>query len=205
MDFKDWLALPLYLQVTLGCGYLAYVIAYAGKRNEEKTLDILLGTVLLSLPSTIVWLGSDYWALPEWGKVLEALVVALLVGVAWRKWGMNAWFGLMHQYRVSNSDINKTTWQRITQDMQAVPTQLQVVLNSGVIYMCEDVQAYSDAVIPRYRTDLEGNVALYVSCWFDEEGIRHENESVRYHGWGDELTYIPASEIKQVIFRIVRD
>lgn len=205
MDFKDWLALPLYVQVTLGCGYLAYVIAYAGKRADEKTLDVLLRTIAMSLPSTLAWLGSEYWALPDWAKVVEALVVALLTGIIWRKWGMGLWYGLMHQYRVSNSNINKSVWQTITQNMQAVPRQLVVTLNSGVEYHCDDVQAFSDAVIPRYETDLEGNIAMYITHWIDNEGVVHEMPHVRAKDWGDNLTYIKASEIKMVDFRFEAD
>lgn len=203
MDISKWLELPIYLQATLGGGYLAYAIAYNGKRDKERTSDVLLGSVLMSLPCLIVWLGLDAWQLPVWAIVLEVVAVALLIGILWRKWGMSAWYRLMHSARVSNSDDRSDVWHTITQAMDIAPTQLMVVLNSGTEYFCDDTQKFIDAPVSQYLTDKAGSVAMYVTHWRSADGDFVATESVQ-HGSGCLLTYIPASQIKLVEFRHVK-
>lgn len=201
MEIKDWLELPIYLQVTLGGGYLAYAIAYNGKRKEERSWDVILGTVLMSLPGLVIWLWLESWAVPAWGAIVIVLMAALVVGVAWRLWGRTAWMLAMLHGCVSNSDDRTDVWARITQDLSIYTTQLKVTLQSGTVYMCQDVSLFEDAPISMYSTDIEGNVVMYVTHIAAVNGDFEAVDGVQSASWGDLITYIPAAEIKLVEFR----
>lgn len=192
------LQLPIYLQVSLGSGFLAYAIAYHGRRKNEKTVDLLFGTIAFSLPGLLLWslLSEIKFATPQ--SVFMVISLNILLGVLWRKWGKRMWYKLMNQTRISNDEGISNTWQRIIQDTTITPTQIFVTLKNGKQLSCDNIPLYNNVAIPGWTIDDDGNIGMYVSDLDGEDlsALISDNE------WGDLITYIPASEIHAVDFRL---
>ncbi len=205
MSIEELLKLPIYLQATLGSGFLAYVIAYAGMREKERPIDLFLVIILLSMPGLVVWLWLEQWQVPLWGQVAEMLFVAFVVGVLWRKVGRKGWLRFVYWMGVSNSDDRLNVWQSLTQNMDVAPTDLMVVLKDGTKYLCNDTQQFKDAAMPQFYTDLNGNVAMYVTHWMKaEDKDWRESKNLYIEEYGHLATYIPATEIQRIEIRQVK-
>lgn len=197
MNISEMLQLPIYLQVTLGSGFLAYAIAYHGRRRQEKTADLLFGTIAFGLPGLMLWLWlqSIAYAVPQ--TIALVVIVNVGAGLYWRKWGKRQWYRLMNYTRISNDEGTPNTWQRIIQDTTITPTQLYVTLKDGKQLCCNDLTKFRDAALPAWSIDDDGNIAMFVE---DMDGL-DQSQKVRDEEWGDLITYIPVEQVKSVDFR----
>jgi hypothetical protein len=194
MDLKDFTSLPEQLQVILVSGYLGYSIAYAGYRDNERKDDVLYGILAFGIFGYAFYdfTRKSYASFLVPG--LGALLVTVLIAIAWRKYGRRCFNHVMHRAAISNEDGIKTTWTRIIQDTTICPSQVAVTLKDGSIFECDDVQSFCDAPIPLYYTDSEGGIALYVTKKTLKECDPKELKYTR-HDWGDKITYIPKEQI----------
>lgn len=96
LDAK-WLLATWQLQVAIGAGYTAYMIAYTGIRHHHQTIDTTFRTIAFGLVATAVMLS-----MPNSGKVLVialAFAATVAVGLVWRTAGMAIWEGLLRGSR----------------------------------------------------------------------------------------------------------
>lgn len=201
MKLDDVIELPLYFQVALGCGFVAYMIAMHGRRKDEKAMDLFFGVIAFSLPSMLPWFASEKIGAPAWIGICSAITFSLCLGIIWRKWGKKLFYKVMHEAEISTDSGYKSTWQRIIQDVDIIPMQVFVTLKDGKILSCEQLGDFYDAAIPRWNIDDEGNVAIYVT---HIDGKEENATSLRVEEWGDLITYIPSSEIYTVAFRCLK-
>lgn len=204
MELKDFTSLPEQLQVILVSGYLGYSIAYAGFRENERKDDVLYGILSFGMFGYLFYdfTRKSYvtFLLPGLG----ALLISVLIAMLWRKYGRYYFNLLLHRAAISNEDGIKTVWSRITQDTMIAPSQLVVCLKDGTILECDEVQSFSTAPIPRYYTDAEANVALYVTKKTTQTGDVKVMANVRDNDWGDRLTYIPKDQIASISIRLLK-
>lgn len=198
---NDLLSLPLYIQVTLGYGYLSYIIASQGRRKNEKTYDVVLSTILYSIPSFGTWKILEVFEIHVIPSLMFMLVASVFTGIFWRKYFRSFWFAFLNESRISTDDGNSNVWTKLIQDTAITPTQIEVFLNNGKRLYCDDVQRFIDAPIPILQYDYEGNIALYVTHTKKEGKEYKPAKSLRNSSWGDMITYIPSSEITRVKIR----
>lgn len=204
MELKDFASLPEQLQVILVSGYLGYSIAYAGFRENERKEDVFYGVLSFGIfgyifydftrkaHSSFLWPG------------LGALLVSVLIALFWRKYGRRWFNATLHKAAISNEDGIKTVWSRITQDTAIAPSQLVVQLKDGSVVECDDVQSFSNAPIPRYYTDSDGNVAFYATRKISATGEEKILQHTRHADYGDKITYIPKDQIASISIRLLK-
>lgn len=201
MEINSLAALPEHLQIVLVSGYVGYITAYAGYRNKERKDELLYGILVFGLFGYIFY---DFTR-ASYGHVfmpaVGAMLVSFLSAIFWRKYGRRLLCGLLHKAAISNEDGIKTVWERVIQDTTIYPTQLVVHLKDGSRLECDEVQAFSDAPIPRFYADNEGGIALYVNKRTAPDGSVKEMASVRDPDWGDRITYVPKEEIARIAVR----
>lgn len=208
MDEK-LLNLPLHIQLALGSGYLAYLVAYAGIRQHHTPSEVIFRSIAFGMAATAIMLWApeaptifDAWKHPFW-RPLIALVATVAIGAFWRWRGMRWSRTALRKLNVSWTDDIPTAWLSITAtETDVSPTQIVVDLDNGRTLMCDDTRPFTGAPFAPCVYGLDGSIAFYVTAerpvngeWIERTEIRHDIE-------GDMLTYVPASAIKRVQLRL---
>lgn len=194
----DLFKLTFAVQLAIGAGYLAYLIAYAGIRQHHTAPDAILKSFAFGVPaSAIMTYGYQATLLTP----IIAFASAIAAGISWRAFGMAGWAKLMRKARVSWADDIPTAWLSVTATRTDVsPSQIAVETIDGRLLLCEDTRMFGDAHEGPVTFGLIGDVALYVTAEQRLDGTWDEKVDVR-HSDGDLMTYIPASQIKRVEMR----
>ena len=192
--------LSTYLQVVIGCGFIAYLVAMHGRRREEKAVDVLFGVVAFGLPVMVLWHGLIKIGFPEWAGIILSIAYSFFLGVIWRKWVKKLFYKAMYDAGVSTDEGYKSTWQRIIQDVDIEPKQIFVTLKDGKVLSCEHIGRFKGAAIELSSIDDDGNIAIYVTH-IDGKEVKAK---LRDEKWGDLITYIPATEVYTVGFRCLK-
>lgn len=197
---KNLLNLPWQIQLSLGSGYLAYLIAYAGIRQHHTATDAIFRTVAFGLAATAVLL----WAPLEHGLLeIAALASALATGALWRWKGMAMTKTALGVANVTWSDDIPSAWLSITAMRTDVrPSQIAVDLDNGRTLVCDDTRRFAKAPYGPCVFGLDGSVALYVTAEMRPDNTWLEKLDVEHPFDGPRLTYIPASAIKRVEMRL---
>jgi hypothetical protein len=209
MDEK-LLNLPLYIQISLGSGYLAYLVAYSGIRQHHTPSEVAFRSIAFGMAATAIMLWApeapDFlsaWKHPFW-RPATAVMSTVAIGAFWRWRGMR-WSRLtLRKLNVSWTDDIPTAWLSITAtETDARPTQIAVDLDNGRTLLCENTREFLGAPFSPCVYGLDGSIAMYVTAekrpdgeWIDHKDVRHSLD-------GDRLTYIPASAIKRVELRLL--
>ncbi|WP_138983994.1 hypothetical protein [Sphingomonas elodea] len=207
MDEK-LLGLPLHIQIALGGGYLAYLVAYAGIRQHHTPLEVFFRSIAFGLVSTAVMLWAPdapaflvAWKHPFW-RPTTAVASTVLIGAFWRWRGMRWSRVALRELNVSWTDDIPTAWLTVTAtETNIAPTQIVVDLDGGRTLMCEDTRLFEHSPFAPCIYGLDGSIAFYVTAerpaggeWVDRTDVLHVD--------GDMLTYVPASAIKRVQLRL---
>ncbi|ADW16393.1 hypothetical protein Despr_0204 [Desulfobulbus propionicus DSM 2032] len=200
-DIENLLNLPEYIQIVIATGYIGHSIARSGLRDKERKDELLYGIIVFGLfgyvAFDLVKPFFSYFLIPAIIAVVSVVVISCL----WRKVGKPLTNTIFQNAGVLNEDGIPNVWTGITQCTHAGPTQVKVLLKDGSALICNNVQSFGDAAFPKYYTDNDGNIALYVTSIRKTDGTTKEMTTVRDADWGDRLTYVPASEISRVMIR----
>lgn len=208
MDEK-LLSLPFYIQLALGSGYLAYLVAYAGIRQHHTPSEVAFRSIAFGMAATAVMLWapeapSTFNSLKHslW-RPTTALIVTVAVGALWRWRGMRWSSAALRELNVSWTDDIPTAWLSITAtETDVSPTQIIVDLDNGRTLMCEDTRPFDKAPFAPCVYGLDGSIAFYVTAERPAGGEWIELTDTRHAGDGDMLTYLPASSIKRIQLRL---
>jgi hypothetical protein len=203
MDEK-LLNLPWEIQLALGSGYLAYLLAYLGIREHHKAIDVTFRTLAFGLFATAV-LKFVPAQLGLW-RAGGAIAAALAAGIAWRYALADALQWSVRKTNLSWSDETPSAWSRITQHNRRIYySQIRVQLDDDSWLACDDTRLFADAPFGPCTLGPSGDVALYVThkCPRDARDFVAV-EMVRDPFHGDEITYIPAPRVRSVSVRLLR-
>lgn len=193
------LALPWHIQVALGSGYMAYVIAYAGVRQHHTAADAAFRSAAFGLVATaaLLWLPA-----PAILRAAAGVIGTVAAGAFWRWRGMRWAQAALRRTNVSWADDIPSAWLTITaQRTDLKPSQIAVDLTDGRTLLSEDTRAFRDSPFGPCVFGLDGSLALYVTAERDPAGNWVEHEDVRHLRDGDKLTFVPASSIRRVEIR----
>ena len=198
MDEK-MLSLPWQIQVALGSGYAAYMLAYVGIREHHKAVDTTFKSLAFGLIAIVSLLATAHWhPIPS---VFTAFGWCLIVGFIWRRWGMERWRKLLYDTDASWSDDTPSAWATVTVCNSKHPvSQISVEVDDGTIFQCASTAQFSDAPFKPITIGVNGDVAFYVTH-IARNGQSQEVGDLVLPYWGSEITYIPASRIKRVAIR----
>ncbi|MFP1646092.1 hypothetical protein [Pontitalea aquivivens] len=199
---KDLVLLPVGLQVALGAGYLAYMIAYAGLRRGHSAVDAVFISFAFGIPAlfTFDFLAQVHVAL----GVAFGAAASIVAGVVWRSGLRCGWGWLMEDLGVHGEDGAATSWDTLIQRRDLKVNQVSVRTKDGRTLFMNERHDYLDGPHKGLILGGDGSVVMVV----EEErlpgatgedrkaqGMRTEN--------GVRLSYIPASEIAQVNMRVL--
>ncbi len=199
--FETVINLPQYIQVIIATGYIGYIIARRGFRDQERKDELFYGVMVFGL----IGYGAVFFMVSrDFGFLLAVtagFVAVIIAAVLWRKVISRLINRILHVYGVSNEDGTPSVWVGLMQNTSIIPTQISLKLKNGERLECEDVRAFNNASIPRFYADNEGNIALYVTHRRKKDGEKTETKSVSKEGWGDRLTYVKNDMIETVSIR----
>lgn len=209
MDEK-LLDLPINIQLALGSGYLAYLVAYAGIRQHHTPTEVIFRSLAFGMAATAILLWApeapaifNRWKHPLW-RPAAALAATISIGAFWRWRGMR-WSRLgLRKLNISWTDDIPTAWLSITAtETDYSPTQIVVDLDNGRTLMCDDTRLFNGAPFSPCVYGLDGSIAFYVTAERPPNGEWVEIADTRHEGEGDMLTYVPAAAIKRVQLRLL--
>lgn len=196
-----WLLATWQLQVAIGAGYTAYMIAYTGIRHHHQTIDTTFRTIAFGLVATAVMLS-----MPNSEKVLVialGFAATVAVGLVWRTAGMAIWEGLLRGLDISWADDTPSAWAKLTADQRHYITQISVLTTDGIRLRCNDAAFCGTLPLGPCVLGTNGDVLLYVTHTkkAGEQGEETESASMKDTGQGPKITYLPASSIKRIDIR----
>ncbi len=194
-------ALPWQLQLVLGSGYIAYLLAFVGIRHTHKAADTVFGTLafglfslatLALLPATVHWIA---------GAAL-AIVAALCAAIIWRwivrrqlrkalRWSGYSW-----------ADDTPSAWDRLLECEYKGVTQLSVELDYGRYLHSTEAKRLEKLPYGPFVLGTSGDILMYVDQRESAGGEVDQVDGVFDDAWGDLLTYIPAGNIKALSIRL---
>ena len=196
----DWLVSAWQLQVALGSGYAAYMVAYTGIRSHHQAVDTTFRTIAFGLVATAVML-----ALPNWWRpiiILMAFVATVTVALLWRMNGMRWWIATLRNLDVSWSDDTPSAWAKFSQDQDSRISQLQVVTTDDRVFICDDAEAFADRPQGPCVLGTNGDLTMYVTHTKAlGDTTKQRSETIDVDGWGTRMTYIPADKIQRLQVR----
>lgn len=195
----EWLLATWQLQVAIGSGYTAYMIAYIGIRSHHQPIDTTFRTIAFSVVSTAImlWLSD----LSQATVIAAAFGGTVLAGLLWRRFGMGLWEAVLRFLDVSWADDTPSAWARMSADQRHYITQLSVLTTEGVRLRCQDAKQCSDLPLGPCVLGTNGDVLMYVTHIKRPGEEERESEHLRHGGYGARMTYLPTSAIKQLEVR----
>jgi hypothetical protein len=202
MNEKLW-NLPWEIQLAVGSGYAAYMLAYLGIRDHHKAVDVTFRTIAFGLCATAALaLVPSSWG---WWRVAAAVFAALAGGILWRFWLSDGVHWLARRSNLSWSDDTPSAWSRITQHNRRIfYSQLAIQLDDDGWLFCEDTRPFDNAPFGPCVLGPNGDVALYVTHKCEPGGEIAAVEGIRDPHHGDEITYVPASRVRTFRVRLWR-
>jgi hypothetical protein len=198
LDAK-WLLATWQLQVAIGSGYTAYMIAYTGIRHHHQTIDTTFRTIAFGLVATAVILS-----MPSSGKVLVIAVAfgsTVAAGIIWRTIGMAIWGAALRLLDISWADDTPSAWAKLGASQRYHITQISVLTSEGVRLRCNDASLCGELPLGPCVLGTNGDILMYVTHTKKPGEQELESAGMNDPHHGAKLTYLPASSIKRLDVR----
>lgn len=202
---QELIELSWQTQVVIVGGYLSYVLAYAGMRSDHKAIDsvciiLCFGGVGLVAIQTLEQLVAETCVFRDTIVGVGAVVIPLLVAVAWRKFLRDKWLSFWRWAGVSDEDGLATAWNTIIQKRGLVYTQINVTKKDGTELECWPLEPFNNDPNGPCVLGADGSIGLYVTHITRNGQDRREVNKLRDDN-GVRITYIPKDEIAEVDLR----
>lgn len=203
----SFLELPIPTLTTLVSGYIGYYIANVGIRDHHKQIDITFLTLVYGLIGLLAYhiirAPIQYFLGTPIGifcGICSAIAASGYAGAYWRKIGRDLFREYLRKKEVSYADDIPSAWISLFDAKNVEYNQITVFLNNGEKLMCNDLGAYTKEKKKSHYLGTNGDILMYVTHKIHNGEIL-ELDDLKNDEWGIELTYIPAHEIRRVIFR----
>ena len=203
-----WLVnIPLSVYIAFISGYLAYKVAYSGISDSHKVLDILMISIIFSSVATLTIFVFNELSEVHFIFNLDSLILVsaslftLVTGLIWRKYGMNTWRKSLENLDVYKEDGTISSWKVLTQQNKEF-VQAEVTLKNGTVLSLLNRVALSDVLFKGLYFDNSGGIFLVVQEMRLPDGTIVKIQEEPNENWGATFTYIPATEISIVSFRM---
>lgn len=204
MPNENLLTLPWQIQVALGSGYAAYMLAYVGIRDHHKGVDVAFRAIAFGLLASATLYVTRTWP-PLLGAV-TAFIASVALGLGWRYFGIAHLRKALRRANISWADDTPTAWATIASaNSQHKLTQVAVLMEDGTWLNCSKLGLFNDDPFGPCILGQVGDVALYVTDEVDAKGEVEKADTVRDPDYGVRLTYVPASKIKRIAVRHLPD
>lgn len=204
MSAEDLLKLPWDLQVPLASGYAAYVLAYTGLRNRQKTVDVAFISLVFSLIATgVLALAAKRSVEPIQASGL-AFAVTVISGAIWRKLGRPFVGWSLRAANITWANDDPSALATLSENTKCYVTQVAVQLDDGSWLSCQSAVDFTGAPFGPFQLGPNGDIALYVTDITEADGTDKPQLTLRDPAYGDRITYVPAARIKRITVRYLR-
>jgi hypothetical protein len=204
MSAEDLLKLPWDLQVPLASGYAAYVLAYTGLRDRQKTVDVAFISLVFSLIATGILVVSAKRGIEPIKAGALAFAVTVISGALWRKLGRPAVSWSLRAANITWSNDDPSALASLSENTKCYVTQVAVLLDDGSWLSCLNAVDFNKAPFGPFQLGPSGDIALYVTDISEADGVEKPQLTLRDSAYGDRITYVPAARIKRITVRYLR-
>ena len=199
--------IPLSVYIAIISGYLAYRVAYSGISESHKVFDIMLISIIFSSVATLtIFMFNELKIVhnifsSDSLKLASAFSFTILFGLFWRKIGIYNWRKFLEYLNVYKEDGSIVAWNVLTKQNKEF-VQAKVTLKNGTVLSLLDRIILDNVPFKGLYLDDEGGIFLVVQEMQLQDGtiVKIQNASDKI--WGTSFTYVPASEINSVSFRL---
>lgn len=192
--------LPWGLQIVLGCGYVAYLLAYVGIRHHHKPVDAVFLTIAFGLPALLALSFTQKNSVAV--QIVSAMIAAAMPAIIWRALGRHVLRWIFRKLRYSYADDTLSAWDHLNEDNRHFPTQLTVETADGFQHHCTNASLCRDLPFGPFVLGTNGDVLMYVD---QSEGPTASERDVKQgvidNVHGHYITYFPASQIRRIGIR----
>lgn len=189
--------------LTLASGYAGYFVAHLGIRGHHKAADVTFGTIMFGFWGLLAYQIMIHRF--EFGSIassFSAFVVAVFLGALWSAKGRNLFTRLVRASTVSQSDDLPSAWADLCISKETHAYQLSVKTLDGNIYHSDDLTKFSNHPNGPCVLGASGDILIYAThVKFAGEDDFTEMTGLSDWNCGDEITYIPASQVIRVDLR----
>jgi hypothetical protein len=204
MTAEDLLKLPWDLQVPLASGYAAYVLAYTGLRDRQKTVDVAFISLVFSLIATGIIVVSAKRGIEPIKASALAFAITVISGALWRKLGRPVVSWSLRAANITWSNDDPSALASLSENTKCYVTQVAVLLDDGSWLSCQNAVDFSRAPFGPFQLGPNGDIALYVTDISGADGVDKPQLTLRDPAYGDRITYVPAARIKRITVRYLR-
>lgn len=205
---KELLELSWQTQIVIVGGYIAYVIAYSGRRKTHRAFDTFaiilcfggLALFTLSISDKIVPASLNF---KTEISAVAAVLVSIIASIAWRRWFRSISRKCIRFLSKSEDDGLSTAWESVTQLEGLSYSQINVLLTDGRTLESYQLEQFNKLPNGPFVMGDDGSIALYVN-YITEDNNRREAKNI-IDDDGSRMTFIPASQIVEVDFRRSKD
>jgi hypothetical protein len=200
---EDLLDLPWQIQVSLASGYAAYLLGYRGIRFGHSAVDTTFITLIFGLVATAIIALLNIWH-PSINPVVSGAVAflgACVVALLWRRIFRQWLHRFLRAAKISYTDDDPSALATISANNKFGPTQIAVQLDNGTWLRCDYAAKFNESPFGPFVLGPNGDIALYLTHEELEGQPAKELQSVKDKDWGDRITYVPASRIRQITLR----
>ena len=199
---SEFVDLPFAIQVALGSGYAAYLIAFSGIRQHHTPTDIIFRTIAFGLVASAMMKASPTLGLDDITAATLAFLSTVVAAGLWRALIGPLAKKIIRMLLISWADDLPSAWLSITAERTDLrPSQIVVELVDGRLLMCDDTRSFADAPFEVGVFVLDGSIAMYVTSEKPPGGNWTENEDVLHGHEGANISYIAPANIKRVDLR----
>jgi hypothetical protein len=112
-------------------------------------------------------------------------------------------FPILRKFNITWSDDDPSALATLTGNAKFGVTQIAVRLDDDTWLRCDDLRQFEHAPFAPYVLGPSGDVALYLTHEETPDGKLKPQSTVCDPDYGDRITYVPASRIKQIVIRHV--
>lgn len=198
---SELLELPLQVQLSLGLGYCAYVVAYSGLTAHHRSRDAVFISFAFGAIAMLGY-GAGAIKLGPWGAAGAAALVTMLAAMLWRGFGRRSIYWLLMRLKVHGDDGHSDCWQSLIQTPNLVVGQIAVYTNDGRILWMNQRAPYFEGPKNGLELGVDGSILMVVEEETLPDGTEVQKEDIVDEAWGTRLTYIPSASINRVNIRV---
>lgn len=193
--------LPWELQLVLGSGYCAYVVAYVGLRRSHRATDTVFASLAFGLiAGAVLYATSDlHWAT----RAALAFGSTVAAGVVWRTLLRLRLRRVMRAIGYSYADDTESAWECLLEETAGRPTQLAVEIDDGWCFYCSDTSKVQRLPFGPFTLGTNGDVLMYADRSSKPGGEAEDVPAVFTDDWGNTVTYLPQDRIRRIAIRFI--
>lgn len=197
--FESLSSLPWQLQLVLGSGYCAYLVAYVGLRRNHRAADTIFASLAFGLAAVAVLFLADglHWA----ARAGLAFLAPLAAAIAWRALLRLRLRKFMRWVGYSWADDTESAWDCLLENSTDHPTQLTVETDDGWSFHCSDVGKVRDLPFGPFILGGNGDVLMYADRSEAPGAEAADVPGAFTDDWGNMVTYLPQERVRRVAIR----